>query len=404
MFAMRWLLALVLFLATSNLSLLAQTTAQKYRAATQQFQAHTHGDVLHDDSKDGVSALEQMWNASAQAAIEVLAVQPGASASDLHAALCKLPSSVGDCGKKEGSSNSVVAIGPHLFLASQFNDEAGTVFIVGFRGEKPALLWDINNGTPQTVDTRDLLGAWRAARAGEQCRKQDSGDPPATCGPLYAEIGMLPPDTAGKPRFYVDAEYAQIMGATSGHQTSVWRWDGDSATLLWINWHNFVLGQKIGTEFAHGVLAIGEKDEFQSFYGCGACEARQMIQRVQITPTGIVDIGTTSTTPELDLIDELFWRLANNQSTAEIATPEVSRLLRPQILSAREESKKVDPTWFSVGMLGDVSVHRTGDIERVCFTADDIGRMYFTIQINAAGKPRLIKATQPTGNYGDCPK
>lgn len=164
-----------------------------------------------------------------------------------------------------------------------------------------------------------------------------------------------------------------------------------------------MIDQRIGTEFANGVLSIGEKDDFRSFYGCGSCEARQMVRRLQITPTGLTDLGKTSTTPELDLIDELFWRLANNKPTADIADPAVSRLLQPQIVSAREESKKIDPKWFSVGMLDEVSVKHNGDTESVCFTADDIGRLYFSIQGNH-GKRRLVKVMQPSGSFGDCPK
>ena len=400
----RWLVTPVFLLATSHLSLLAQEAARNYRVAAQQFRTHTKGDFLHDDTKDGIEALARMWNASAQAVVQVLSSKPEASTSDLNAALCELPSSAGDCGEKEGARNSVVAIGPHLFLASQFSGEAGTAFIAGFREGKPTLLWSINNAPPQKIDSHDLLGAWKAERAGDKCRDEGSGHPPGTCGPLYADVGTLPSDSVGRPRFYIDAGYAQIMGATVGHQTSVWRWNGDSATLLWIDWHDFMIDQRIGTEFSEGILTIGEKDDFRSFYGCGSCEARQMVRRLQITPTGIVDLGKTSTTPELDLIDEFFWRLANNRPTAELAAPEVSRLLRPQIASAREESKKIDPKWFSVGMLGDVSVKRNGDTESVCFTADDIGRLFFTIQSSHSGERRLVKVIQPSGNYGDCPK
>jgi hypothetical protein len=400
----RWLVTSLFLLATSHLSLLAQEAAQNYRVAAQQFRTHTKGDFLHDDTKDGIEALARMWNTSAQAVVQVLSSKPEASASDLNAALCELPSSAGDCGEKEGARNSVVAIGPHLFLASQFSGEAGTAFIAGFREGKPALLWSINNTPPQKIDSHDLLGAWKAERAGDKCRDEASGHPPGTCGPLYADVGMLPSDSVGRPRFYIDAGYAQIMGATVGHQTSVWRWDGDSATLLWIDWHDFMIDQRIGTEFSAGILTIGEKDDFRSFYGCGSCEARQMVRRLQITPTRIVDLGKTSTTPELDLIDELFWRLANSKPTAQLAVPEVSSLLRPQIASVREESKKIDPKWFSVGMLEDVSVKRNGDTESVCFTADDIGRLFFTIQSSHSGERRLVKVIQPSGNYGDCPK
>jgi hypothetical protein len=400
----RWLVTPLFLLATSHLSLLAQGAAQNYRAAAQQFRAHTKGDFLHDDTTDGIEALARMWAASAQATIQVLLTKPEAGARDLNAALCKLESDTSDCGGKDEARSSVVAIDPHLFLASQFSGEAGTVFLVGFREGKPVLLWSINNAPPQKIDPRDLLGAWKAERAGGKCREEGSGHPPGTCGPLYADVGMLPSDSVGRPRFYIDAGYAQIMGATVGHQTSVWRWNGDSATLLWIDWHDFMIDQRIGTEFSDGILTIGEKDDFRSFYGCGSCEARQMVRRLQITPTGIVDLGKTSTTPELDLIDELFWRLANNKPTAELAAPEVSRLLRPQIVSAQEESKKIDPKWFSVGMLGDVSVKRNGDTESVCFTADDIGRLFFTIQSNHSGERQLVKVVQPSGDYGDCPK
>ena len=180
----RWLVTPLFLLATSHLSLLAQGAAQNYRAAAQQFRAHTKGDFLHDDTTDGIEALARMWDASAQATIQVLLTKPEAGARDLNAALCKLESDTSDCGEKDEARSSVVAIGPHLFLASQFSGEAGTVFLVGFREGKPVLLWSINNAPPQKIDPRDLLGAWKAERAGGKCREEGSGHPPGTCGPL----------------------------------------------------------------------------------------------------------------------------------------------------------------------------------------------------------------------------
>ena len=136
MLACRWSIAPLFLFAASSLSLFAQGAAQNYREAALNFRAHTQGDFLHDDSKDGIEALSRMWNASAQAVVQVLSSKPEASASDLNTALCELPSSAGDCGEKEGARNSVVAIGPHLFLASQFTGEAGTAFIAGFPRRK----------------------------------------------------------------------------------------------------------------------------------------------------------------------------------------------------------------------------------------------------------------------------
>jgi hypothetical protein len=188
-----------------------------------------------------------------------------------------------------------------------------------------------------------------------------------------------------------------------GHQTSVWRWDGTSARVLWIDAHAFMIDQKIGTSFNDGVLSIGEKDEIRTFYGCGSCEARQMLHRLLVTPDAIKDMGKTSTTPELDLVDELFWRLAHGKPTSEIASSQVSDVLRPQILDSITESKKVDSHYFSTGMLGATAVTHAGNIEKLCFTADNIGRLYFTLQKSRAGRLTFTHLEQPSGEYGDCP-
>lgn len=400
----RFVLPLVL-VSVSCASTAAQSAIQQYWDAAKVFRSHTQGDFLHDDSLEGIAALQSMWSASAKAAIELISKKPNTTTKDVDAALCELPSSAGDCGEKEGAQRSAVALGPHLFLVSQFSGEAGTVFIVGMRAGRATLLWSIGSASPEEkTDPQGLLGAWKADRAGEHCREKDSGHPPGTCGPLYADIGVLTPDANNSPRFYIDAGYAQIMGATVGHQTSVWRWDGDTARLLWIDWHDFMIDQKIGTEYKDGILAIGEKDEFRSFYGCGSCEARQMVRRLRVTPIEVEDLGKVSTTPELDLIDELFWRLANDRLTNDIAAPEVSRLLRPQVAAAKRDSRKIDPKWFSTGMLDDISIKRDGKFEQVCFTVDgDIGRLYFTLQDSPGTKSKIVKVSQPTDKYGDCP-
>lgn len=392
-------------LATPRLGGQAQTAVQRYREAQKVFQAHSDGDFLHDDSTTAVNALADMWAASAQAAVQVLSARPDAPAKDIGTALCGLVSSSGDCGLKDGARESVLSLAPRLFLVSQFSGEAGTVFVVGFREGRPALVWSINSAMPQQADPHNLVTAWRADRAGGACREQNSGHPAGTCGPLWADIGLLPPDANGRPRFYVDAGYAQIMGATIAKQTSVWDWEGDAAHLLWIDLYGFMIDQRIGTQFTNGVFSIGEKDEFRSFYACGSCEARQIVRHLRITPAAVVNLGKTSTTPELDLVDELFWRLANNRPTGDIASAQVAELLRPQILAARIDSRKIDPSFFTTGMLGDVSVTHAGSQEHLCFTVDgDIGRLYFTLQTSPGAQTRLVDVTQPSGEFGDCPK
>jgi len=400
----------LLLVASSTVALLAQsssqTPAQRYRNAERIFKSHIKDDFfLHDDSAAAIEALATMWAASEDAAIRRLAERREATATDIGAALCGLWTSSSNCGEHDDAREEVISLGSNLFVVSLFSGETGTVFIVGLRHGTPSLLWSISAQTPQERDPRGLLAAWRADRAGGSCRTKDSGHEPGTCGPLYASVGALPSDAEGRPRFYVDAGYAQSAGATIGKQTSVWRWDGDTARLLWIGLHAVMVEQNLGIEFADGVLTVGEKEQFRSFFGCGSCEARQVAHRLRITPTAVQDLGTFSATPELDLVDELFWRLANGRQTADIASEQVSRFLKPQILAAKSSSRKIDPDYFTTGMLMDVSVTQLGDLKRLCFTVDgDIGRLYFTIQEVRTEGAKLVHVAQPSGAYRDCPK
>jgi hypothetical protein len=346
-----------------------------------------------------------MWRASADAVVNLLSQQPGATTQQISLVLCKLDGPSADCKGDNGPAPDVIQLGPQLFAAALFSGEVGTAFIVGPRNGKPTLLWSIEDAAPQTMDPRGLLGAWKLDRAGEKCRDANSEHKPGTCGPLYATLGLLTPDSNGHPRFYISAGYAQIMGATIGKQASVWRWADDRANLLWIDWYNFMIDQKLGDHFKDGILSFGEKEEFRSFFACGSCEGRAVMQRLRITSNGVDNLGKQSTMPELDLIDELFWRLSEGKSTANIATSQVSRLVQAQIVDAKRESQTIEPNFFSVGMLDDFSIHPSVRGARVCFTADgDIGRLYFTLRKTSDRRLRITQVRQPAGPYGACPK
>ncbi len=414
-----WVPCFALFLVFSCSSALAQSSTagaanpiDRYRAAEKTLAAHTKEyDFLHDDSPAAIAALKAMWAASADAVIEQLASNPKTSATDIDRTVCQLEPEAYRCNiqgpvapEDVVTSSDVIQLGAESFAVSQFNGEVGTVFIVGPREGKPALLWSISSTLPQSLDRQGIIGAWRVERAGGACRDKGTKFKPGQCGPLYASLGVLPADAEGRPRFYINGGYAQMMGATIGEQATVWRWNGVAAELLWEDWYDFMIDQAHGSKFKDGILTFEAKEDFRTFFGCGSCEARQMQRRLRVTPGGIEDLGKVSLRPELDLIDELFWRLARGQSTADIASPQVAMLLKPQIADAKRESRKIARNWLSVGMLGDVAHERTGDLDRVCFTADDIGRITFTIQENQ-GKPfYLSHAEEPPGNYGDCAK
>src|SRR5438270_774400 len=95
-----------------------------------------------------------MWEAGEDAAVHKLANTPEATASDIGAALCALWSSSGVCSERDDASQEVVALGPHLFVASLSSGEVGTVFIVGLQHNKPLVLWSISTSTSRERDPR----------------------------------------------------------------------------------------------------------------------------------------------------------------------------------------------------------------------------------------------------------
>lgn len=378
-----------------------QSPVERYRAAQKVFDAHSNGGFEHDDSAVALKAMKEMSAASEAAVLEVMAKNPTAGERDLTEVLCRLNASE-ECGD-ENHVSEVVELGPRLFVAQDRTGETGMVFIVGVVDGHPTVLWWIAEAGEQSMDTRGVLNAWKPENSGNACiEKEKKSERFSRCGPLYAAVGALPADADDRRRFYVDAGYAQEAGATILHQTSVWRWDGSKATLLWIDTHGFMIDQNVGTTFADGVLSIGEKDSFRTFYGCGSCEERQMVRKLRISPKGVEDMGKTSLTPELDLVDELFWRLANGRPTEDIASREVARHFRQAVEDSRRESKKIDRGWFSTGMLGETAVTMMGDSERLCFTDDELGRLYFTIAVLPAGKLRLTHVDEAAGQFGAC--
>jgi hypothetical protein len=164
-----------------------------------------------------------------------------------------------------------------------------------------------------------------------------------------------------------------------------------------------MIDQRHGNHFENGVVSIAQKEEFRSFSSCGSCEGRQVERRLSLTPDGVEDLGKHSLAPSLDRVDELFWRLGHHQPAGDIAAPQVIRLLRPQLLDARTESEKIEPKYFSFGMLMHASVRRSPGGERICFTADESGRFYFTLVRKANGSYYFTQALQPAGKYRNCP-
>jgi len=397
-------------------SLLGQTPEQDYARASNVLRAHSEQfGFFHDGSPEAIAATQQMWSAVAAFVSAQRERNPEISTATLNHALCLLtvepmpPGAVQEtaeqqCAERRGDATEVADLGQYLLLVAPSAGESGTVFLLGERDGKSAVLWSIASAGPQRLDPDGLIGAWRAERASGTCREKRAEKDWGACGPLYANVGRLPSDEKGRTRFYVDAGYEQQMGFTIGKQTSIWTWNGTRAELQWIGSYEFMIDQGMGTSFDDdkGVLVIGQKGEFRSFYDCGMCIERPMAQRVLVTKAGVEDLGVRSLVPEMDAMDEFFWRLSHGLPTANVASPQAVHLLRSQVGQATQESRKIDKTFYSVGMVSDVTrVTKTG--AEMCLEADEIGVLKVQMRRTADGGYFITHVSQPTGAAAECP-
>jgi len=391
---------LIFVLATSCVAALGQQPAERYKAAQAVLKAHiAEFDILNDDSREAHDALAQMWNAVGDAVIEILNAQPNASPQEIDGQLCRQLVAAAGCNEGFSPQHDVIVLGKDLFAVAVATANGGTVLILGRHDGKLAQLWSLATATvTREQDPRDLIGAWRLDRTGGTCREKESLHKPGSCGPLYAELGLLPPDGQGRPRFYIDAGYEQTMGATIGKQTSIWRWEGDHAELQWIDWYDYMIDQALGTSFDNdkGMLHVGQKSDFKTMYSCGSCIDRALDRMVLLTKNGVKDLGVRSLAPELDRIDELFSRLQKGQATVGIASSQVVAFLRQGIAEAKKESKKIDPQWFSVGMIDSSMVKLTATGADVCLEPDgELGTLNFTLRRTADGGYFIERVTAP---------
>ena len=403
----RFLLATAL-LALSFQPIHAQSPEDRYMSAKSAFAAHSDG-FLTDGSPEAVVAIKQLWAAIADLVIQRRTVDPKISAIAIDHDLCLLtfepnpPEAVqvtaeDECRAIDSHRNTVLDLGHDLFLIAPFTGEIGTVFLVGPKGGKLAVLWSIDETAAPSNDPHDLIGAWKPDRDGRNCRDDKSTHKPGACGPLYAALGLLPPDAEHHPRFYIDAGYSQQIRGTIGKQTTIWVWTGAAAELLWSDWHDAMIDQSRGTDFGNGILSVVSKTDYRSFFACGSCEGRQLEHDVLIEPTRIRDLGTHPLVPEVEVIDTLIYRIAHGQSTARLASPKVAALLRRQLRDSKTESAKIAPGWFSIGMMDDWLVTVTSKSTLVCITPDDVGQLTFTLRRTLNGGYFVASVKQNSGD------
>lgn len=185
------------------------------------------------------------------------------------------------------------------------------VFIVAKSNGQYEVVWKIEqNQNTNGLKEPDVIGAWRAESAKHGGRGPYFTSSGSVGSLETADLGILTSDSNNRPRFYIDAVYAQSAGATVGEQTSVWRWNGTTAKPLIAHSYAVSLDAGLGVRVEGQDLKIREKQQFRTFSSSGASEARRVDWVVRVTPDAVSDGGEISLAPELDLLDKLFDRLS----------------------------------------------------------------------------------------------
>jgi hypothetical protein len=338
---------------------------QAFAAANAALAPHDDGFGFLDDAPASPALLRARWQAWRAWAVDFLTDHPAAAAPQLAQALGALGQDV---------SAEAVGLSPGVFLVSMSFNGGGDVFVVAASGGGPRIVWSLGEATPAAGPLR----AWSAEAAATGCRTARGDGKWAECGPLDGSIGRLPDSGAGQPRFYVNATYLQLAGETVAGQLGVWTWTGAGATPLLTRTYSYMLDQPQFLRVSGGTLKLRVKDEFKTFFACGACEGRQLDWTLRLTPAGVDDLGRVSLTPELDLVDQLFDRAFHGRPLADIASPSVAAAVSRKAAAIRRSNAGLDNP-ATLGMLDGFRISGPPAARVVCLATDGGGTFRFTL-------------------------
>jgi len=259
----------------------------------------------------------------------------------------------------------IVTIGKDLYAVSVSAGPMGNAFVTGKRNGHFATVWDIRQSA-----MGNTAWGWNAEAARNQCTR---------CRPASGTVFALPPDSTGRARFYIDAGYFQEMGATSGAQLSIWRFDGRSGDVLLRKNYVVVADDDNGPTDQGPFIRRHDKYQYRMLDAYGSGLGRMLTWTIKVTPDRIEDLGETPDIPEMDTVDEVFWRISQGKNAAELAAPTVVKQMAAIVAEARKTYK--DPRFPSVGMLmGAAAIHHGEEtIVEVGTDNDAAPRMRFTV-------------------------
>lgn len=279
-------------------------------------------------------------------------------------------------------STSTATLDSATLVMSVANDGMGDVMVLSALPGQPTKIWHI--GSAAGNKQYDVLRCWAP-----------TDQKPRPCFPKM--IGALPNDATGAQRFYVKADYPQPAGCTRGSQLSIWRWTGQGAEPLYATSYAIYCDDPDQGARLHGdVFRIRQKGFFKVLFACGACAGRQLEHRIQITPSGISDLGTTSLTPELDLVDELYARIKAGQNGGDLIAAPAFQEMRQSWAPMRAER-------FQQLFLNEAeTVRRAADRSTLCFLANYVNDPMPPLLFTFTGQGSMLHVINVQENSPDC--
>lgn len=339
-----------------------------FQDVSDQLEEHLVEDQWIDEDPESPKLLADQWQLAGEWVAAWLEAHPNDGAAGVKAALEDLaPAWVKDQPDKE---TYCLRLNPTTFLVIA-PTPIGNVFIVSKTGGSYRALWSTAQPQEAAGKVADIVAAWLP----ENARHGDRGPYFASSGSagsiIYPTVGLLPADAAGHARFYIEGLYAQSAGGTVGAQTTLWVWNGATAIPELARDYAVMIDQKVGARIEGDLFKVQEKKFFRTFYTGDTSEARQTDWIVRIAPNAMEDLGERSVVPDLDAIDELFYRIIKGQPADDIASPAAIKaggtLVSDKRASEPENDWKVFP---SLGMIIDKSISRNQNGETVCLDLD----------------------------------
>jgi hypothetical protein len=342
-----------------------------------------------DDDPESPKLLARQWSLAGEWVAAWLNAHPHVGSEGVKAALAKLANSPASQHSWVEPSPEDLALNATTFVVVA-PSPIGNVFIVSKSGDDYRVAWSTAQVQEAGGKSAEALAAWRAENAHLGV---GSVQP--------AELAILPTDAKGHARFYIVGIHSQGGGSTIGEQISLWVWDGVTALPQLTRNYAVYVDQAVGTRIEGDLLKVQQKKFFRTLSSGVDSPERQTDWIVRITPDGMKEVGEKSLVPELDAVDELFYRVINGKSASDIAAPAAIVAAKGVVDSERTgESEKEWKAFPNLGMIDGWSVTKNKDGGVLCLALFDVGANKFKLRPAGAG----FFITDITETDESCPK